>query len=38
MGRENGVEAYEAYSQARSIVINYGTSPDWFGDTNSRYG
>jgi acyl-CoA reductase-like NAD-dependent aldehyde dehydrogenase len=38
MGRENGKVAFEAYTQPKSIVINYGSSSDWFGDNHARYG
>ena len=38
MGRENGREACEAYTQAKSLIISYGASPDWFGDIDARYG
>ncbi|KAJ3327192.1 hypothetical protein HDU91_004434, partial [Kappamyces sp. JEL0680] len=38
MGRENGREAFYAYTQAKSVVVNYGPSPDWFGDVTARYG
>ncbi|KAI0249943.1 aldehyde dehydrogenase [Lactifluus subvellereus] len=46
IGRENGIEAFEAYSQSKSTIVN--TAPaqetrehdDWFGDgvENKRYG
>jgi phenylacetaldehyde dehydrogenase len=38
MGRENGRIAFEAYTQPKSIVVNYGASSDWFGDSEARYG
>lgn len=46
IGRENGIEALEAYSQSKSVVVNTATAEesqmqdDWFGDTenNRRYG
>jgi acyl-CoA reductase-like NAD-dependent aldehyde dehydrogenase len=38
MGRENGQEAYLAYTSSKSIVMNYGPSSDWFGQSESRYG
>ncbi|KAI8904848.1 putative aldehyde dehydrogenase family protein [Gorgonomyces haynaldii] len=38
MGRENGIEAYLAYTTPKSVVINYGQKPDWFGQKNARYG
>jgi acyl-CoA reductase-like NAD-dependent aldehyde dehydrogenase len=38
MGRENGKVAFEAYTQPKSIVVNYGSSSDWFGDNKARYG
>jgi len=46
IGRENGIEAFEAYSQSKSTIVN--TAPveeirdldDWFGGEveNQRYG
>lgn len=38
IGRENGREAFDAYTQPKSVVINYGKSSDWFGDISARYG
>jgi len=46
IGRENGSEAFEAYSQSKSVVFNTATAEesrvtdDWFGDRDSvkRYG
>ncbi|KAH8105036.1 aldehyde dehydrogenase [Phellopilus nigrolimitatus] len=46
MGRENGIEAYESYSQSKSVIINIATteesraSGDWFaeGESEKRYG
>lgn len=39
LGRENGVEAYREYSQAKSVVVNMSDEPfDWFvSDDNVRY-
>jgi len=37
-GRENGIEAYSEYTQAKNIVINTSRfSSDWFSDPNARY-
>ncbi|KAF8529101.1 aldehyde dehydrogenase [Hysterangium stoloniferum] len=43
IGRENGVEAFERYSQSKSIIVNYATEneihekEDWFAeDSNER--
>ncbi|KAJ3214387.1 hypothetical protein HDU67_001720 [Dinochytrium kinnereticum] len=38
IGRENGIEAYEEYTESKSIVVNYGDSSDWFSDARARYG
>jgi len=47
IGRENGVEAYESYSQSKSTIINIAsasdtqTTDDWFAEDereNRRYG
>ncbi|KAL4805600.1 aldehyde dehydrogenase domain-containing protein [Aspergillus unguis] len=39
MGKENGVEAYEAYTRVKSTVMNYGVQPVWFDDVGeARYG
>ncbi|KAH9971339.1 aldehyde dehydrogenase [Lactifluus volemus] len=46
IGRENGIEAFEAYSQSKSTVVNVASAKesrendDWFGDEveNKRYG
>jgi len=47
IGRENGIEAYESYSQSKSTIINISsasdtrTTDDWFAedeDMNRRYG
>lgn len=46
IGRENGVEAFESYSQSKSIIINIATAEeshhneDWFRDSKdgARYG
>jgi acyl-CoA reductase-like NAD-dependent aldehyde dehydrogenase len=38
MGRENGIEAFNAYTQPKSIMFNYGAKSDWFGDKSARYG
>ncbi|KAI0298920.1 aldehyde dehydrogenase domain-containing protein [Russula brevipes] len=46
IGRENGVEAFEAYSQSKSTIVNVASAEetlkrdDWFGDEveNKRYG
>ncbi|KAG8703510.1 hypothetical protein FRC08_002798, partial [Ceratobasidium sp. 394] len=46
IGRENGVEAFESYSQSKSTIINTSTvedmreKDDWFADseTEKRYG
>ncbi|KAF8489457.1 aldehyde dehydrogenase [Russula emetica] len=46
IGRENGVEAFEAYSQSKSTIVNIAPTKeilehdDWFGDEaeNRRYG
>jgi len=38
IGRENGIEAFLAYSQTKSIVVNCGRyTSDWFQDPNARY-
>lgn len=39
-GKENGVEAFEAYTKVKSTVMNYGVAPVWFDDevVNARYG
>jgi len=46
IGRENGVEAFEAYSQSKSTIVNTAHAEetlehdDWFGDEveGKRYG
>jgi len=46
IGRENGIEAFEAYSQSKSTIVNTASAEecrkndDWFGDEveNKRYG
>jgi acyl-CoA reductase-like NAD-dependent aldehyde dehydrogenase len=38
MGRENGIEAYRAYTTPKSVILNYGGVSDWFGSKNARYG
>jgi len=48
VGRENGIEAFEAYSQSKSTIVNVAKmeesriSDDWFADTSTfgekRYG
>lgn len=39
IGRENGIEAFEAYTESKSTVVNYGAATDWFGGSNKvRYG
>ncbi|KAI5118774.1 hypothetical protein M0805_005655 [Coniferiporia weirii] len=46
MGRENGIEAYESYSQSKSVVVNIASaeesriSGDWFSEEGEakRYG
>jgi phenylacetaldehyde dehydrogenase len=38
MGRENGIEAYEEYTESKSVVVNFGGATDWFGGGNVRYG
>lgn len=46
VGRENGIEAFEAYSQSKSTIVNVAKmeesrfSDDWFSDTagKKRYG
>lgn len=46
IGRENGMEAYRAYSQSKSIIINTATeetsrvNDDWFSEFHKdvRYG
>ncbi|KJA29902.1 hypothetical protein HYPSUDRAFT_60748 [Hypholoma sublateritium FD-334 SS-4] len=46
IGRENGLEAFEAYTQSKSTIVNIATaeetrkSDDWFADTEEvrRYG
>ncbi|KAJ3189672.1 hypothetical protein HK101_008773 [Irineochytrium annulatum] len=30
IGRENGEEAYEEYTQSKSVVVNFGEASDWF--------
>eukprot|EP00562_Extubocellulus_spinifer_P033836 CAMPEP_0178688582 /NCGR_PEP_ID=MMETSP0699-20121125/5071_1 /TAXON_ID=265572 /ORGANISM="Extubocellulus spinifer, Strain CCMP396" /LENGTH=568 /DNA_ID=CAMNT_0020333567 /DNA_START=2710 /DNA_END=4416 /DNA_ORIENTATION=- len=38
IGRENGIEAYSDYTQAKSVVINTNKfTSDWFSDPNARY-
>lgn len=37
-GRENGIEAYHEYTQAKNIVFNTNRfTSDWFSDPNARY-
>lgn len=37
--RENGLEAYRAYTQAKSVIVGYGDEKfDWFVDRKVRYG
>ncbi|KAF8913763.1 aldehyde dehydrogenase domain-containing protein [Gymnopilus junonius] len=42
IGRENGIEAFEAYSQSKSTIVNTASvedsrkNDDWFADDNSR--
>jgi acyl-CoA reductase-like NAD-dependent aldehyde dehydrogenase len=43
IGRENGVEALEAYSQSKSIIVNVASADesrtdDWFSGEQKRYG
>ncbi|KAG2077204.1 aldehyde dehydrogenase [Suillus decipiens] len=43
IGRENGIEALEAYSQSKSIVVNVASADesrtdDWFSGEQKRYG
>ncbi|KAH7911552.1 aldehyde dehydrogenase domain-containing protein [Hygrophoropsis aurantiaca] len=46
IGRENGVEAFESYSQSKSVIVNIATSEesrrddDWFAESGEakRYG
>ncbi|KAI8851154.1 NAD-dependent aldehyde dehydrogenase [Chytridium lagenaria] len=38
IGRENGIEAYEEYTESKSVVVNYGDSVDWFSNEKARYG
>lgn len=46
IGRENGIEALEAYSQSKSTIVNIATaeqsrqSDDWFAEAGEakRYG
>ncbi|GJJ07523.1 hypothetical protein Clacol_001725 [Clathrus columnatus] len=46
IGRENGIEAFECYSQSKSVIINYASpeeiqeKEDWFADDGEerRYG
>jgi acyl-CoA reductase-like NAD-dependent aldehyde dehydrogenase len=38
IGRENGIEAYNEYTQAKNIVFNTNRfSSNWFSDPNARY-
>ena len=38
IGRENGIEAYNEYTQAKNIVFNTNRfTSDWFSDPNARY-
>lgn len=38
IGRENGLDAYREYTQAKSIVMNCKSfTSDWFQDPNARY-
>ena len=38
IGRENGVEAFNEYTQAKNIVFNTNRfTSDWFSDPNARY-
>ncbi|KAI9346017.1 aldehyde dehydrogenase [Zopfochytrium polystomum] len=38
IGRENSIEAFEEYTQSKSVVVNYGPATDWFAGGNVRYG
>jgi len=46
IGRENGIEAFEAYSQSKSTIVNIASAEetrqtdDWFSDVveSRRYG
>ncbi|KAG2060133.1 aldehyde dehydrogenase [Suillus hirtellus] len=44
IGRENGIEALEAYSQSKSIIVNVASvdesrqTDDWFSGEQKRYG
>jgi acyl-CoA reductase-like NAD-dependent aldehyde dehydrogenase len=39
VGRENGVNALHEYTQPRSVVVRYDSTPfDWFEQENARYG
>jgi hypothetical protein len=46
VGSENGIEAYQAYTTTKSVIINYAdpeeslAMDDWFGDGSQkvRYG
>jgi phenylacetaldehyde dehydrogenase len=40
LGRENGVDAWNEYTQSKSVVVNYSDDPfDWFQATEgARYG
>jgi len=46
IGRENGIEAFEAYSQSKSTIVNIASAEetrqtdDWFSDVveGRRYG
>ena len=46
IGRENGIEAFEAYSQSKSTIVNIASpeetrqTDDWFAEKSSgtRYG
>ena len=38
VGRENGLEAYREYTQAKSVVVNCNEfTSDWFQDAQARY-
>ena len=39
IGRENGLEAFHEYTQAKSVVVGTSDEPfDWFADATARYG
>jgi acyl-CoA reductase-like NAD-dependent aldehyde dehydrogenase len=38
IGRENGIDAYLEYTQAKSVVIRLSADKEnWFGDVKARY-